>query len=633
MDSNTQKTPTDTALALTGPDLIAEKVKTLPDTPGVYRMIGSDGTTLYVGKARHLKHRVASYAKLSGHSNRIARMIVLTASMEFITTQTEADALLLEANLIKRLKPRFNVLMRDDKSFPFILITDDHPAPRIVKHRGVRNCSGDYFGPFASVTSVNHTLEILQRAFLLRTCSDSVYASRTRPCLLHQIKRCSAPCTGHTNLDDYGSLVHEAREFLSGKSHRIQNNLSRLMSDASQAQDYEQAAIYRDRIYALTKIQSTQGINPASLTEADVFASHQNGGRTCIQVFFFRAGQNWGNRAWFPRHDRALNSASVMDAFLAQFYENRPPPRLILLDRPIHRQSLLAEALSLRAGRRINITTPQRGEKRALTLYARDNACMALERYLAETSSQYKLLEAVTQVFNLPNIPQRIEVYDNSHTQGSHPVGGMIVAGPEGFIRNQYRRFNIRNTDDIPGDDYAMIREVFTRRFKLLLQEEPNSKGTSGHTPRPDLVLIDGGAGHLSTARAVMNELALSDIPLIAIAKGSQRNAGEERFFMKGNKVFSLPPRSPALYYLQRLRDEAHRFAISGHRARRRKTITENLLDEVPGIGTHRKRILLHHFGSARAVKDAASADLAAVKGISTRLAQAIHDYFHDAQT
>ena len=621
----------------TGVALIAAKVRLLPDSPGVYRMYDASGELLYVGKARSLKKRVASYTKLAGQSNRIARMIAMTAQMEFITTATETDALLLEANLIKRLKPRYNVLMRDDKSFPHILLTGDHAFPQVLKHRGARSRQGDYFGPFASAGAVNATLNALQKAFLLRSCSDSVFESRTRPCLLFQIKRCSAPCTGEISGEAYAELVAEARDFLKGRSRKTQQQLVRLMDEAAANLDYEAATIYRDRIRALTQVQQHQGINPQTVSEADLFAAWTEGGQICIQVFFIRAGQNWGNRAYFPRHDRDLPTEEVLDAFLAQFYDDRQPPRMVLLSHDAPGKALLAEALTIRAGRKVAVGVPRRGEKRELIEHAMTNAREALGRRLAESSSQRRLLEGVAEVFGLEQAPERIEVYDNSHIQGSKAVGGMIVAGPEGFMKSQYRKFNIRDAEMAAGDDYAMMREVLTRRFTRLLKEndgDGNAADTGPEETRPDaawpdLILIDGGAGQLKVALEVLSELGIDSVTAVGVAKGPERDAGRERFFMAGRRDFMLEPRNPVLYYLQRLRDEAHRFAIGSHRARRSKAIGTNPLDEVPGVGPGRKRALLKHFGSARAVARAGLADLESVDGISTRVARAVYDHFH----
>jgi excinuclease ABC subunit C len=621
-----------------GAMLIAEKVKTLPDSPGVYRMLSDKGDVLYVGKARSLKKRVTSYTKLAGHSNRIARMISSTAAMEFITTATETDALLLEANLIKQLKPRYNVLLRDDKSFPYILLTGDHDYPQVVKHRGSRSKEGDYFGPFASAGSVTRTLNTLQRAFLLRSCSDSVFDARTRPCLLFQIKRCSAPCTGEIKKEQYAELVSEARDFLRGKSRRTQEHLASQMEEASARLDFEGAAIYRDRIRALAQIQSHQGINPQSVTDADVFAVGYNSGQTCVQVFFFRAGQNWGNRAYFPRHDKGFSSAEVLDAFLAQFYDDRPAPPHIFLSEDIAGRTLLGDALTIRTERKVTVAVPQKGEKRELVEHALRNANDALARRLAESATQRKLLDEFGEAFGLDAPPDRIEVYDNSHIQGTNQVGGMVVAGPEGFRKNQYRKFNIKGKDVKPGDDYGMMREVLTRRFTRLLKESaPTSEEDTGSLSLddrrangwPDAILIDGGQGQLAVTNEVMTELGIDDVVVISIAKGPDRNAGRERFFMKGKPPFMLPDKSPLLYYLQRLRDEAHRFAIGSHRTRRAKQTRANPLDNIAGVGATRKRALLNHFGSAKAVSRAGLSDLEAVDGISEKVAKAVYDHFH----
>ncbi len=619
-----------------GPAVIKRYQKTLPSAPGVYRMLDQNSDVLYVGKARNLKNRVTSYTKFGGHTHRIAQMIAATAEMDFITTQTETEALLLEANLIKRLKPRYNVIMRDDKSFPYILLKDDHDFPQVLKYRGARSQPGRYFGPFASAGAVNRTLNTLQRAFLLRSCSDSVFDARTRPCLLYQIKRCSAPCVDYISKEDYAKLVHETNEFLSGKSTQTQSQLSKLMEDASAALDFERAAGYRDRIKALTAIQTRQAINPENTEEADVFAAYADGGQVCIQVFFFRARQNWGNRAYFPRHDKSDTIASVLDSFLAQFYENKEPPKLILISEQTPEQSLLSEALSIRSDRKIEIGVPKRGERKDLIEHSLKNARDALARRLAESKSQRQLMEGVAKTFRLEEAPSRIEVYDNSHIQGTNAVGGMIVAGPEGFQKNQYRKFNIKSESLAPGDDYAMMREVLRRRFSRLngkpqeSEEEQSKEDVEKFGVRPDLVLIDGGPGQLSSASEIMEELGLSDIPLVGIAKGVERNAGREHFYMTGRAPFMLEPKSPVLYYLQRLRDEAHRFAIGGHRARRKKSIRTSTLDDVPGIGAQRKRSLLNHFGSARAVKSASPNELAGVEGISKAMATRIYNYFHE---
>ena len=610
----------------TGAPVIARYAKTAPAGPGVYRMIDGTGEVLYVGKARHLKKRVQSYARGQAHNNRIARMIADTAGMEFVTTATEIEALLLEANLIKRLKPRFNVVLRDDKSFPFILIARDHPVPQILKHRGARNRKGDYFGPFASAGAVGRTINTLQRAFLLRSCSDAYYETRVRPCLLFQIKRCSAPCTGEISVEDYGALVNQALRFLTGESDEVKHRLHALMDAASLRQDYERAASFRDRLTALSHIQSRQGINPATVREADVFAAHQEAGQTSIQVFFFRSGNNWGNRAYFPRADRSLAVEEVLESFIAQFYDDKPPPKLILLSHDIPTRRLLGEALSLRAGRKISVTKPVRGEKRDLVEHALVNAREALARRLADSSSQAAILARLAELFDLDEAPERIEVYDNSHISGTNPVGAMIVAGPEGFIKGQYRKFNMKSEDLTPGDDYAMMREMLTRRFARLAKETGELNGWSA----PDLVLVDGGPGQLGAAYAVLDELGLSEIKVAAIAKGPDRNAGRERIHLRGKEPLLLEPRDPALYFIQKLRDEAHRFAIGAHRAKRKKAITASPLDEVPGIGPARKRALLQHFGSAKAVSRAGIADLETVGGISGQMAKTIYDHFHE---
>jgi excinuclease ABC subunit C len=608
----------------TGAPVIARYAKTAPAGPGVYRMLDAGGEVLYVGKARHLKKRVQSYARAGNHTNRIVRMIADTAGMEFVTTATEIEALLLEANLIKRLKPRFNVVLRDDKSFPFILIARDHDFPQILKHRGARNRKGDYFGPFASAGAVGHTINTLQRAFLLRSCSDAYFESRTRPCLLFQIKRCSAPCTGEISQAGYAALVDEALKFLTGESDEVKRRLHRLMDEASVAEDYERAASFRDRMTALSHIQSRQGINPVSVKEADVFAAHQEAGQTCIQVFFFRTGNNWGNRAYFPRADKSLAVEEVLESFIAQFYDDKPPPKFVLLSHDIKGRRLLAEALSLRASHKISVLAPKRGEKRELVAHALTNAREALARRLAESSSQAAIFTRLAELFELDEAPERIEVFDNSHISGSNPVGAMIVAGLEGFIKSQYRKFNIRSEDLAPGDDYAMMREMLNRRFSKI------AKNPVEGWEAPDLVLIDGGPGQLSAAQGVLDDLGLSDIKLAAIAKGPDRNAGRERIYLKGAAPLILEPRDPVLYCLQRLRDEAHRFAIGAHRAQRKKGITASPLDEVPGIGPSRKRALLKHFGSAKAVSRAGITDLESVGGISAQMAKTIYDHFHE---
>jgi len=605
-----------------GTQVIRALLGNLPSGPGVYRMIGSGGEVLYVGKARSLKKRVQSYSRAAGHTNRIQRMIHETREMEFVTTGSETEALLLEANLIKRLKPRFNVILRDDKSFPHILINREHAAARIMKHRGARSTRGEYFGPFASAGAVNRTINALQRAFLIRSCSDPVYESRTRPCLLYQIKRCAAPCTGEIGLEDYGRLVGEAGDFLSGHSDAVKDELYRQMRAASDALDFERAARLRDRLAALSQIQAHQGINPRTITDADVFAAHQAGGQTCVQVFFFRGGQNWGNRAYYPRADRSLGAAEVLDAFTAQFYDDRPAPPLILLSHEIESRALLAEALSVREERKVRVAVPQRGEKREVVRHAIANAEEALGRRLAESASQARLLAGVAETFGLEAPPARIEVYDNSHLQGTHAVGAMVVAGADGFERSHYRKFNIRSQDLTPGDDYAMMREVLTRRFRRLIAQD----GAAW----PDLVIVDGGPGQLAAAQAVMGELGVEDVAIVAVAKGPDRDAGRERFHMSGRAPFRLEPRDPVLYYIQRLRDEAHRFVIGSHRVRRRKAIGASPLDDIANVGAARKSALLRHFGTTRAISRAAQTDLAAVPGISAQLAKTIYDYFHD---
>ena len=617
-----------------GAEAIAAIVGKLPNGPGVYRMIDAKGAVLYVGKARSLRKRVSAYARPGNASSRILRMINATATMEFVTTRTETEALLLEANLIKRLRPRFNVLLRDDKSFPYILITGDHEAPMIAKHRGARSRKGDYFGPFASAGAVGATINSLQRAFLIRSCSDAVYASRTRPCLLYQIRRCSAPCTGEISLADYSELVREAKGFLSGRSEVIRADLAKAMETASARLDFEAAAAYRDRIAALSHVRSHQGINPQTIDEADVFSCHQEGGQTCVQVFFFRTGQNWGNRAYFPRADASLDAAEVLGAFLTQFYDDKPVPKLVLLSHAPGEQALLERALSERAGRKVTVLVPQRGEKKDLVDHALANAREALGRRLAESSSQRTLLAALAKTFGLDEPPRRIEVFDNSHIMGTNPVGAMIVAGAEGFVKGQYRKFNIRSQELAPGDDYAMMREVLTRRFSRLVREagargEVNTSDDS-IGPWPDLVLIDGGAGQLSAAREALAAVGVGDLPMVAVAKGPDRDAGRENFHMAGREPFMLQPRDPVLYFLQRLRDEAHRFAIGSHRARRKAQLGRNPLDEVAGIGPARKRALLRHFGTAKAVGKASVPDLLAVEGISEHMAQTIYEHFHE---
>jgi excinuclease ABC subunit C len=641
-----------------GRAVIARHAKSAPSSPGVYRMIDAKGDVLYVGKAKNIRKRIIAYTRPTGYDSRIERMIAATAALEFVSTATETEALLLEANLIKRLRPRFNVLLRDDKSFPYILITADHWAPQILKHRGARTRDGNYYGPFASVWAVNRTITALQRAFLLRSCSDGFFESRTRPCLLYQIKRCSGPCTREIDFAEYSELVREANAFLSGKSQTVKALLATEMEKASTALDFERAAIYRDRLAALSAVQSHQDINPRGVEEADVFAVHQAGGFNCVQVFFFRTGQNWGNRAYFPRADRSLAGGEVLGAFLAQFYDDKPCPRCIFISHEIDDRALLAEALSTKSGYKVEVSVPQRGEKRDLVDHALANARDALARKLAETSSQRKLLELLAETLGLPRVPRRIEVYDNSHIQGTNAVGAMIVAGPEGFQKNQYRKFNIRAVDLTPGDDFGMMREVLSRRFKRLMNDAPRDvavappadsvagqmapaqdlapdAGDEGadaaeDSPWPDLVVIDGGRGQLTAAQETLAALGITDIPLLAVAKGPDRDAGLETFFVPGREPFKLKPRDPVLYFVQRLRDEAHRFAVGSHRVRRRRDIREAGLQEIPGIGPTRKRALLHHFGTLKAIERAALSDLAKVPGISAETARKVYDFFHE---
>ena len=697
----------------TGPHVIAQYLKNLPGSPGVYRMLDAAGTVIYVGKARSLKARVTSYARAGNHTNRITRMIANTAAMEFVTVRTEAEALLLEANLIKRFRPRYNVLLRDDKSFPYILITGDHRAPQILKHRGARKRKGEYFGPFASAGAVGRTINMLERAFLLRSCSDPVFDSRTRPCLLHQIKRCSAPCTGEIGLEEYRALVEEATRFLRGESQNVRQMYQRLMQEASDRQDYEQAAKFRNRLWALAHVTADQAINPEGIEEADVFAAHQDGGHTCVQVFFFRSGQNWGNRAYVPRADKSIGVEDVLESFIAQFYDDKPVPRLILLSHELPNRELLADALSTKVERRVEIRVPQRGVKTGVVEHALQNAREALGRKLAESSTQRTLLEGLRDRFGLARMPRRIEVYDNSHIMGTNAVGAMIVAGAEGFVKNQYRKFNIKTEGLTPGDDYAMMREVLSRRMKRLLLDEAEAPSTAPVIPdgvqqaegelrsdpgpreegwdlpdevpdrlacgsasgmtgngmagaipgfaeteqetldtnageasaeetdgagedfpaKPDLILIDGGLGQLGVAQEVVEKFGVQGITLIGVAKGPDRDAGREHFHFPGRSApMMLEPRDPVLYFVQRLRDEAHRFAIGTHRAKRAKSLGANPLDEIPGIGPGRKRALLKHFGSAKAVSRAGKEDLEAVEGISSNMAQTIYDFFHERQ-
>ncbi|MAF56504.1 excinuclease ABC subunit UvrC [Ponticaulis sp.] len=692
-----------------GVEVIKDNLTRLPGKPGVYRMFGADGEVLYVGKAKNLKNRVSNYAKLGGHTQRIALMISLTASMEFVVTETETEALLLEANLIKRLKPRFNILLRDDKSFPYILIRRDHPAPQILKYRGSKKHKGDYFGPFASAGSVTRTLDTLQKAFLLRTCEDTVFEQRSRPCMLHQIKRCAAPCVDLISEKDYSALADQAADFLRGKVVSLHEELAADMEKAAENLEFEQAARLRDRIRAIAAVRATQDINPEGVEEADVFALAVDGGQSCMQVFFYRSGQNWGTKAFYPKHERDATPEEIVAAFLVQFYDERPPPKLILTSHEPAQIELIEDALALRADRKIEVRKPSRGGKRELVVQALNNAREALSRKLAETASQARLLEEVRKVFDLPETPKRIEAYDNSHIQGSNAVGGMIVAGPEGFEKNQYRKFNIKDSDIEPGDDYGMMREVMRRRFSRLIKEagldlksstadpnedwgpgqstdntpgdsskawipasagiggnsdteqdstdassppptndragagDPNSEAGGNITEQsrrdklksspnyPDLVLIDGGLGQLHAVMETLQELGLSheDVTLVSIAKGPERNAGREKFFRPDKAPFMLPETAPVLYYLQRLRDEVHRWAIGAHRTRRSADIRKNPLDEIEGIGPARKKALLHRFGSAKAIARAKLSDIATVDGVSQALAERIYNYFH----
>lgn len=601
-------------------------LKLLDNSPGVYRMLDASGGVLYVGKARNLKKRVSSYAKLSGHTARIGRMIAATASMMFLTTKTETEALLLEQNLIKQLKPRYNVLLRDDKSFPNILVTKTHPFPQIKKHRGKRSEKGSYYGPFASAGAVNRTLNQLQRVFLLRNCTDSVFNGRTRPCLLYQIARCSAPCVGLIPEQEYAHLVSDAERFLSGKSTRVQEDLARAMAEASAALEFERAGALRDRIRALTQIQSVQGVNPAGVPEADVIALHQDGGQACVQVFFIRGNQNWGNRAYYPRTGTGVEPAEVLEAFIGQFYGGKTPARQLLLSHSIEHADLVEALLSAQLGRRVEVLVPQRGEKFDLVENAARNARESLARKMSETATQAKLLKGLAEAFGLEKTPSRVEVYDNSHISGTNAVGGMIVAGPDGFIKSGYRKFNIKSTEITPGDDFGMMKEVLSRRLKRLLKEDPGRKTDAW----PGLILIDGGAGQISAVAEIMDGLGIEDVPFIGVAKGEDRDAGKEEFYRPKQKPFALRHNDPVLYFIQRLRDEAHRFAIGAHRRKRAKAVGATPLDEVPGVGTARKRALLSHFGSAKAVSRAGLKDLKAVDGVSDSLAETIYDFFHD---
>ncbi|MBJ6124733.1 excinuclease ABC subunit UvrC [Microvirga splendida] len=622
-----------------GTEVIRHFWNTLPNAPGVYRMLDAKGDVLYVGKAKSLKNRVGSYARGQGHSNRIARMIGETSSMEFVTTATETEALLLEANLIKQLKPRYNVLLRDDKSLPYILLTADHEAPQLVKHRGARKRQGDYYGPFASVWAVNRTINALQRAFLLRSCNDSYYENRTRPCLLFQIKRCSGPCTNEIPHDEYAGLVAEARAFLSGKSNAVKQRITEEMQQAAEDLEFERAARCRDRLAALSAIQGVQGINTQSVEEADVFALDEQAGQFCVEVFFFRNWQNWGNRAYFPKADKSMSREEVLGSFIAQFYDDKPAPRLILLSHEIEDAELMAAALSTRTDAKVEIHAPQRGERRQLIEYVLRNAREALGRRLADTASQQKLLISLGQAFGLAKPPRRVEVYDNSHIMGTNAVGAMVVAGANGFMKQHYRTFNMKSEDLKPGDDYGMMREMLQRRFARLVKEEPRgpdgngaANGDDGLPAWPDLVLIDGGKGQLEAARQALADVGVSedDVALVGIAKGRDRDAGRETFFKPGQPPFKMPPRDPALYFVQRLRDEAHRFAIGAHRAKRKRELVKNPLDEIPGIGPTRKRALLHHFGTVKAIQRAALEDLMKAPGVNAATARAVHDFFHE---
>ncbi|MBK6466082.1 MAG: excinuclease ABC subunit UvrC [Rhodobacter sp.] len=609
----------------TGHAVIQDHLRSLTSSPGVYRMLNAASEVLYVGKARNLKARVTSYARPSGHSARIARMIHETCSMMFLTTRTEVEALLLEQNLIKQLKPRYNVLMRDDKSFPNILIGKDHAFPQIKKHRGAKKEKGSYFGPFASAGAVNRTLNQLQRVFLLRNCSDAMFESRTRPCLQYQIKRCSAPCVGKISEAGYGDLVADAERFLNGKSTSVQADLAKAMAGASEAMEFERAAALRDRIKALTAVQSAQGINPASVAEADVVALHLDHGQACVQVFFIRANQSWGNRDFYPRTGSGAEEPEILEAFLTQFYDDKDPPRLILLSHAVENPDLVAEALTARAGRKVELAVPQRGEKAELVENAARNARESLARRMAEGATQTKLLAGLAEAFDLDAPPQRIEVYDNAHIQGADAVGGMVVSGPEGFVKSQYRKFNIRSAAGANSDDFGMMREVLTRRFERLLKEDPGRTSDTW----PDLLLIDGGAGQVSAVTGILTEMGVDEIPVIGVAKGIDRDAGKEEFHRPGAPPFALQRNDPVLYFVQRLRDEAHRWANGAHRAKRARAVGATPLDEVPGVGAARKRALLAHFGSAKAVSRAALPDLMAVDGISEAMAETVYNFFH----
>jgi excinuclease ABC subunit C len=616
---------------------IENAVRLAPTSPGVYRMLNAANDVLYVGKAKNVRKRLTSYARVNApQPARILRMIAATVTVEIISTSTETEALLLEANLIKQLRPRFNVQLRDDKSFPYILITGDHWAPQILKHRGAQTRPGRYFGPFASAGAVNRTITALQRAFLIRSCTDAFFESRTRPCLLYQIRRCAGPCTREVDFPGYSNLVREATDFLSGRSHLVKQELAHEMEKASTELEFETAALYRDRLAALSAIQSQQGINPRTVEEADVFAIHQEGGYSCVEVFFFRTGQNWGNRAYFPRAEKSFTPEEVLSSFLAQFYDDKPPPKLILLSHEIEEGELLADALTVKAGHKVEVSVPKRGEKKELIAHALTNAREALGRKLADTATQGRLLQGMVTTLGLSQPPKRIEVYDNSHIQGTNAVGAMIVAGPDGFMKNQYRKFNIKSEGLTPGDDYAMMREVLQRRFKRLVTSVEGdaaaaTKADDDSFPQwPDLVIIDGGRGQLNAAREIFEGLGLAQISLLAVAKGPDRDAGRETLFMPDREAIKLEPRDPVLYFIQRLRDEAHRFVIGSHRKLRKKDIREAGLQEIPGIGPSRKRALLHHFGTLKEIERASIADLGKVPGVSAESARKIFEFFHD---
>ena len=613
-------------MSLTGAKLIQKYVRQLDASPGVYRMLDAQARVLYVGKARNLKARVSNYARPTGHSSRIARMISETAQMMFLTTKTETEALLLEQNLIKQLKPRYNVLLRDDKSFPNILVTTEHEFPQIKKHRGAKKEKGAYYGPFASAGAVNKSLNQLQRVFQLRNCSDAMFETRTRPCLQYQIKRCSGPCVGRISARDYRASVKDAQRFLSGKSTEIQESLASQMAQASEAMEFERAAALRDRIRAMTQVQTNQGINPRTVSEADVIALHIEGGQACVQVFFIRANQNWGNRDFYPRISADHSHAEVLEAFVGQFYSSKEAPRQLILSHDIENADLVSAALSEAAGRKVELIYPQRGEKFELVSGALRNAKESLALRMSETATQAKLLRGIAEAFDLDEAPKRIEVFDNSHIQGAHAVGAMIVSGPDGFLKNQYRKFNIRGDDLTPGDDFGMMKEVMTRRFTRLIKEDPERTSESW----PDLLLIDGGAGQVSAVAEILETLGVEDVPMVGVAKGVDRDHGKEEFYIPGRSVFALQRNDPVLYFVQRMRDEAHRFAIGTHRAKRAKAISANPLDDIAGIGASRKRALLAHFGSAKAVSRANLADLKAVDGISAAMAEKIYDFFHE---